>query len=161
MNNKHVKTETAISAILRGHRVSGLHLEDEIETQKYIENDDIIKRPCLLFENANQASDHSALVNTWYVPKEYLELDVGDFLLSKCQTRIERERVEFELDLYEKHRLTHLLRVLVYIVDTMREAEVLWGVGRGSSVSSYCLYLMGLHKVDSIKYNLDIEEFLK
>jgi DNA polymerase III alpha subunit len=38
---------------------------------------------------------------------------------------------------------------------------VLWGVGRGSSVASYCLYILGVHKVDSIKYELDIHEFLK
>jgi DNA polymerase III alpha subunit len=54
-----------------------------------------------------------------------------------------------------------LLRYLKYLVDTMRSKNILWGVGRGSSVASYCLYLLGIHKVDSVKYDLDIKEFLK
>jgi DNA polymerase III alpha subunit len=43
----------------------------------------------------------------------------------------------------------------------MRENDIVWGVGRGSSVASYTLYLIGVHKIDSIKYELDINEFLK
>jgi DNA polymerase III alpha subunit len=43
----------------------------------------------------------------------------------------------------------------------MRSNNIVWGVGRGSSVASYVLYLLGVHKVDSIKYGLDIREFLK
>ena len=35
------------------------------------------------------------------------------------------------------------------------------GVGRGSSVASYILYLIGVHRIDSIKYNLDWKEFLR
>ena len=54
-----------------------------------------------------------------------------------------------------------LLCYLKYLVDTMREHNIVWGVGRGSSVASYCLYLLGVHKIDSIKYELDIREFLK
>ena len=54
-----------------------------------------------------------------------------------------------------------VLYVMKYIVDTLRENKVLWGVGRGSSVSSYVLFLIGIHKIDSVKYNLPIEEFFK
>jgi DNA polymerase III alpha subunit len=54
-----------------------------------------------------------------------------------------------------------LLFYLKYLVDTMRENKIVWGVGRGSSVASYVLYLIGVHKIDSIKYELDINEFLK
>jgi DNA polymerase III alpha subunit len=54
-----------------------------------------------------------------------------------------------------------LLRYLKYFVDTMRANNVLWGLGRGSSVSSYVLYLLGVHKINSMFYDLDIREFLK
>ena len=54
-----------------------------------------------------------------------------------------------------------LLCYLKYLVDTMREHNIVWGVGRGSSVASYCLYLLGVHKINSIKFELDIKEFLK
>jgi len=47
------------------------------------------------------------------------------------------------------------------MVDTFRKNNVVWGVGRGSSVSSYVLYLLGVHRVDSIKYKLNINEFLR
>ena len=54
-----------------------------------------------------------------------------------------------------------VLRFMVYMIDTMRKNNIVWGVGRGSSVSSYILYLIGVHKVDSIKFELNIEEFLR
>jgi DNA polymerase III alpha subunit len=50
---------------------------------------------------------------------------------------------------------------MIYLVDVMRENSVVWGVGRGSSVASYVLYLIGVHKIDSVKYNLDFKEFFK
>ena len=71
------------------------------------------------------------------------------------------ERLIEEIELFRQHNMTDLLRYLKYLVDTMREHNIVWGVGRGSSVASYCLYLIGVHKIDSIKYNLDIKEFLK
>jgi DNA polymerase III alpha subunit len=48
-----------------------------------------------------------------------------------------------------------------YIVDTLRANNVVWGVGRGSSVASYVLHIIGVHKIDPIKYNIPIEEFFK
>jgi DNA polymerase III alpha subunit len=54
-----------------------------------------------------------------------------------------------------------LLRWLKYFVDTAKQRNIIWGVGRGSSVASYVLYLIGVHKIDSIKYKLDWKEFLR
>ena len=54
-----------------------------------------------------------------------------------------------------------VLKTMKYIVDTLRKHDVVWGVGRGSSVASYALYLIGVHKIDSVKYNLPIDEFFK
>ena len=54
-----------------------------------------------------------------------------------------------------------VLRFLVYFTDTLRDKNIVWGVGRGSSVASYVLYLIGVHRINSIRYNLDITEFLK
>ena len=66
-----------------------------------------------------------------------------------------------ELELFFQHGMVEVLIYLKYLVDTMRSNNIVWGVGRGSSVASYCLYLLGIHKVNSLKYNLDIHEFLK
>lgn len=106
-----------------------------------------------LFDEANQCS--------WFMPEEYNNFPMHQWLLDQCMTDEERARVEEELILFIKHGMFDLLFYLKYLVDVMRENKLVWGVGRGSSVSSYILFLIGVHKVNSIRYNLDIHEFLK
>jgi DNA polymerase III alpha subunit len=98
---------------------------------------------------------------TWFMDKYYNEMDICQWLLERCQTEEELIRVQEELELFIQHNMVDVLKYLKYLVDTMRQHNILWGVGRGSSVASYCLYLLGVHKVNSIKYGLDIREFLK
>jgi DNA polymerase III alpha subunit len=97
----------------------------------------------------------------WFMPDEYQLYDIVDWLYCECKTVEEKTRVAEELKLYAQHNMIDLLKYLKYLVDTMRQNNIVWGVGRGSSVASYCLYLIGVHKVNSIKYKLDIHEFLK
>lgn len=99
--------------------------------------------------------------NLWYMPDEYKNLDIAEWILLQCKTDLEFDRVEQELLLFHKRNLFDLLRFMKYFVDTMREHKIVWGVGRGSSVSSYVLYLIGVHKINSLKYQLQIEDFLK
>ena len=47
------------------------------------------------------------------------------------------------------------------MMSVIKDNNIVYGVGRGSSVSSYILYLIGVHRVNSLKFNLDIKEFLK
>ena len=54
-----------------------------------------------------------------------------------------------------------VLKTMKYVVDTLRANNVVWGVGRGSSVASYVLFIIGVHKIDSVKYKLPINEFFK
>ena len=95
------------------------------------------------------------------MPEEYKSLDIAQYLLDLCTTEAELQRVGQELILYQERDLFNLLRYLKYFVDTMRKNSVIWGIGRGSSVASYALYLLGVHRINSIYYDLDIEEFLK
>lgn len=97
----------------------------------------------------------------WRMPDEYKNLDIAKWLLEQCRNDVELQRIGKELLLYQERDLFDLLRYLKYLVDVMRENSVVWGVGRGSSVASYALFLIGIHKIDSIYYNLDVEEFLK
>jgi DNA polymerase III alpha subunit len=97
----------------------------------------------------------------WFIPNEYKKIDVRDWLLSKCSTQQQIDRVELELKLFEKNNMLDILPVMIYVVDTLRAQNIVWGVGRGSSVSCYCLYLIGIHKIDSLKYDLPINEFFK
>jgi DNA polymerase III alpha subunit len=96
----------------------------------------------------------------WFIPDDYYP-NLTEMLYGMCETDEQRDRVSQELELYIKHGMYDVLHVMKYIVDTLRANNILWGVGRGSSVASYVLFLIGIHKVDSIKYNLPIEEFFK
>lgn len=98
---------------------------------------------------------------SWYMPDEYKSLDIAKWVLEQCKNEAELQRAGQELLLYQELELFDLLRYLKYLVDTMRANNIIWGVGRGSSVSSFVLYLIGIHKINSLYYDLPIEEFLK
>ena len=97
----------------------------------------------------------------WHMPDEYKELDIAAYVLGLCKADYELQRVGEELLLYQERDAFNLLRYMKYLVDTLRKNNVVWGVGRGSSVASYVLFLLGVHKINSIYYDLSIEEFLK
>jgi DNA polymerase III alpha subunit len=97
----------------------------------------------------------------WHMPESYTKTDVKKYLLDKCGTDQERERVEAEYILFEQKGFTKVLQFLIYFVDTLRQNNIVWGVGRGSSVSSFCLFLIGIHKINPLLYNLDYREFLR
>jgi len=98
----------------------------------------------------------------FWLPDYYKELDVEQYIRQLCpDDHISQARVDAELEMFTARNLTDILRLLIHIVTILRKNNVVWGVGRGSSVASYCLYLLGVHRVDSIKYQLDIKEFLK
>lgn len=101
------------------------------------------------------------LQSNWHMPDEYQNLDIAKWVLDQCQTDSERQRVGEELLLYLDRNLFKLLQYLKYLVDTMRKHDIVWGVGRGSSVASYVLYLIGVHRINSMYYSLDINEFLR
>jgi DNA polymerase III alpha subunit len=104
--------------------------------------------------------DHSNQSN-WLMPDQYKNLDIAEHVLNLCQSEAELQRVGEELLLYQARDLFDLLRYLKFLVDIMRQNNLIWGVGRGSSVASYVLYLLGVHRIDSLYYNLDIAEFLR
>lgn len=106
-----------------------------------------------LFHIMNQES--------WNMPDEYKNMDIAKWALDKCVTQDQLQRVGKELLMFQERNLFDLLKYLKYFVDTMRSNNVLWGLGRGSSVASYVLYLIGVHKIDSMYYDLSITEFLK
>jgi len=117
-----------------------------------------------------QSIDHT----NWYMPEEYQKYDIINFLKSRVcdetgfeitDLRVietpEYQRMEQELKEFQNRNLIQLLRQMKYIVDTLRKNNIVWGVGRGSSVASYVLHLLGVHKINPIKYSIPIEEFFK
>lgn len=97
----------------------------------------------------------------WWMPEKYQNMDIVKYILELCQTEPELQRCAQEILLYQKHGLIDLLRYLKYLVDIMNTHDIIWGVGRGSSVASYVLYKLGVHRVDSMYYQLDITEFFR
>jgi DNA polymerase III alpha subunit len=96
----------------------------------------------------------------WYIPNDYYP-NLVEFLYGMCNTAEQTDRVSQELTLFIENNMMEMLFCMKYVVDTLRANNVVWGVGRGSSVASYVLHLIGVHKIDSIKYNIPIDEFFK
>lgn len=105
------------------------------------------------FDHVNQGQ--------WLMPDEYKQLDIAEYVLSLCESEAALQRVGEELLLYQARDLFDLLRYLKFLTDVMASNNLIWGVGRGSSVASYVLYLLKVHRIDSLHYNLDIAEFLR
>jgi len=105
------------------------------------------------FDHRNQSQ--------WLMPDEYKNLDIAEYVLSLCESEAALQRVGEELLLYQARNLFDLLKYLKFLVDVMKSNNLIWGVGRGSSVASYVLYLLKVHRIDSLHYNLDIAEFLR
>lgn len=96
----------------------------------------------------------------WNMPREYKELDIESFLVQHSDKQ-HYDRLMEELGEFKERNMLDLLRWIKYFVDTCEKNNIVWGVGRGSSVASYVLYILGVHSIDPIKYNLDWREFLR
>lgn len=112
------------------------------------------------YPNTVEAFDQ-VMQSQWFMPSEYLDMDIAAYVLSLCENEAELQRCGHELLLFQERGLFNLLRFLKYLVDTMTKNNMIWGVGRGSSVSSYVLYKLKVHRVNSMFYDLAPEEFLR
>jgi DNA polymerase III alpha subunit len=97
----------------------------------------------------------------WHMPKEYYDFDIAKWVLDQCKNESELQRAGDELIKFQERNMFVLLQYLKYLVDTMRKNKVVWGVGRGSSVASFVLFIIGIHRINSLYYDLSIDEFLK
>jgi DNA polymerase III alpha subunit len=104
---------------------------------------------------------HTQQQQLWHMPEEYKHMDIAAHVLGRCDSQAELQRCGQELLLYQERDLFDLLKYLKYLVDVMQEHAIIWGVGRGSSVASHVLYKLGVHRINSLYYNLDISEFLR
>lgn len=147
----------------RSDIVSDLLVEDSNDIREF---NSFSETPLTIYDmsiedTVDLASIDAQLQSVWFMPDEYSNMDILEHLISKCNTDQEMLRVAEEYLEYERRGYITLLKFLKYLVDFMNENKILWGVGRGSSVSSYILYLIGIHKIDSIKYDLEFSEFMR
>ena len=106
----------------------------------------------------------------WALPAEYANLDIINYVfnmhdilmrgLPTAEIEARERRLTVELLALEKRNLNDVVRALIYVINTLTNNKVVWGVGRGSAVSSYAMYVIGVHDVDSYEYDLNIDDFL-
>ena len=158
-NRYECDEETGINLLYKGKSLKHVEFKESNDIDLYNKNCSEFDIESLQILSENDFDR----INTYLIPEHYKSLDVEEYvrkLVSDGETD-QIGRVEMELTEFKTRNLFPVLKVLIYIIDTMRKNNLVWGIGRGSSVASYVLYLIGVHKVDSLKYNLDIKEFLK
>jgi hypothetical protein len=154
--------------VMRGHDVAcmfDVKIDRSVDVQKLIPQ---LENPAALLtwalpedSNIDVAEFDRVRQNRWFMPQEYQDLDIAQYVVDLCQTDAERQRAAQELLLFYDRDLFDLLKYLKYLVDVMKSNHVIWGVGRGSSVASYVLYLLGVHRINNMYYDLDPKEFLR
>lgn len=152
--------------LLQGKSISHLNVEPDEDILLFQKHQAELLQETIVFldppaEELTFDEFHQKCADEWIFPKIYQQIDVKKYLFDKCKTLAEVNRVELEYELYEERDLIMLLRMFIYLIDYLRKNNFIWGVGRGSSVSSYILYLIGVHRVDSLKYGFDIRDYLK
>ena len=135
--------------------------ENSIEFDSNLSLEHIPKLITYHLENISVEEFDARLRSNWFIPEEYMDMDIAQYVLEQCTTDAELQRAGHELLMYQERDMFILLKYLKYLVDTMRQNNVVWGVGRGSSVASFVLFLLGVHRINSLYYDLSIEEFLK
>lgn len=139
-------------------------LEDKNEVDKFNfyakEYDNLEKLKFYEKLNITQEEFDLILQEKYLIPQQYLEFDIEKWLYEKCDTIEEKNRVSYELKKYKEKNLINLLKSLKYLIDIMRQHQIIWGIGRGSSVASFVLFLIGIHRINPLKYDLDFDEFM-
>lgn len=146
-------------------QISHVTIDPELDVQRLIHS---IHQPGALLtwtwpeqSDISIAEFDSQRQRCWMMPDQYRDLDIAAYVLGLCESESQLQRVGQELLMFQERGLFNLLRYLKYLVDVMRQNQVIWGVGRGSSVASYVLYKLGVHRIDSMFYDLDPGEFLR
>ncbi len=144
--------EDVVDLMMSEQNVSGITVDDTVKLDNVMPETD-----------ASLSVDEYDLMNqhNWLMPEEYKQIDIAQHVIDCCKTDAEIQRAGEELLMFQQRNLFNLLKYLKYLVDTMKTNNIIWGVGRGSSVASYVLYLLGVHRVDSMYYDLDPKEFLR
>lgn len=162
-----VEPDALADTVLKGMKIKkGIYVSEMTDEIKHFNR---LSTYQLEVKNSNRP-----LSFDWNIPESYKTMNLRTYMLQRLEADIDRignlteseieeriERVELELATYHTHDCVELLRTAIYIMDTFREQNVVWGIGRGSSCSSYILYLAGVHDIDSVKFELDITDFLR
>lgn len=71
------------------------------------------------------------------------------------------ERLADEIDFFDATGNITFVISLESLISRFREDDVLWGVGRGSACASLVLYVLGVHDIDPVLYDIPFVEMSK
>lgn len=161
-----VHPDQVASALARGLRPSGLRVSEINEDVRSF-NANVVE--CDLLHLA--VAEPILIPMTWQLPDKYKKLDVQERVFDEFFKRLsslsyssEQEdiavrRLADEVNEVETRGMMDFMRTIVYVLDTFRTKDIVWGVGRGSSCACYILFVLGLHVVDCVKYEVPMNEF--
>jgi DNA polymerase III alpha subunit len=161
---QQIYTETDICRlymVAQDAHIKSILIDSEIKISDIIDTTDLPKFTLYTDPKVSVSEFDKELQSMWMIPTEYKDFDIAQYVLGLCQNDEELQRVGQELLMFQERDMFPLLRYLKYLVDLMRENNIVWGVGRGSSVASFVLFLLGVHRINSLYYDLSIDEFLK
>ena len=152
----------AVDILYQGKDLTGVVIDSEVITSQFNKANEFLDQGFEQLINSNQGIyGNCDWFSAWLTPKTWSEIDVKEYCLDRCTTVEQRDRVCFEMELFVEHNMIPVLKHLIWTVAYFREHNIVWGVGRGSAVSSYVLYLIGIIRIDPMRYNLDVREFLR
>lgn len=161
-----VDADKVSEAFLRGIRPSELRVR--VKTPEVEAFNKLVCQEDQLLEAANEPIK---IQFDWQVPKELLEADLSTIVSEAFGEKLPKlkysdeelaaaiERLDFEVQEIKAHGMEQFFKTVVFIIQTFKANNVVWGVGRGSSCASYVLFILGLHVVDCIKFNVPASEF--
>jgi len=160
--------QDVFDSIMQGRDIwntANITVTDSIDVTKLVKH---LEDPAQLVSWKSQAPESMSIQefdrrnqSNWFMPDQYRNMDIAQHVIDLAKDNTELQRLAQELLLYQERDLFNLLRYLVYLVDVMRDNRVIWGVGRGSSVASFVLYKLRVHRINSMYYELDPREFLR
>lgn len=163
-----VHPEKVAEAIARGVSPRALRLSDITEEIQQF-NENVAEEDRLLPADSGSVSIQMA----WQLPQEYLDMNLEVHIATvygdRCAELYEKytqeeydesiQRVAAELEEIKVRGMVEFMKTIIYVLDTLRKNNIIWGVGRGSSCACYILYLLGLHAVDCVKFKVPMNEF--
>jgi len=170
LGNRHILDDgtvicsesAAVDILYQGRDLSDVVLDDEQITTAFNKANDMLDQGFeKLISSDRGIFNECDWYSAWLTPEPWVNIDVEAYCLKKCDTDQQRDRVRYEMVLFADRKMIPVLRHLIWMVDYLRDRKIFWGVGRGSSVSSYILYLIGINRIDPLKFDLDVKEFLK
>lgn len=164
-----IPPESIVDFLLSGVKIKDISVDvitPEIEQYNKLDN-----------EKIEIKTNIDEFKNNWNIPDYFKTLDIYEFVMSLLNEELLRkkminnsimtdegkkryDRVINELELFKKNNLNDLLRCIIFVINRFIDNNIIWGIGRGSSVASYVLYLIKVHDIDSVYFNLDINEFI-